>query len=210
MKRSGFKPRTERMPRGKAIRKRNPARRAKELDRTHGDPDFRAWIKRRPCVVCGRTPCDAAHLKSGGTGRKDDVSGTVPLCSTIGSYVGHHDEYDGRAFAGGKKTFAANYPHLDLWALAAATQRAYEAARSTQTTTPEESHGEANRGRSAEAPSRGDDEGRLGAGRARGAQVGNGSRPSANLAAAGQRARSLTPLSAIVPGVVAKILEGAE
>jgi hypothetical protein len=139
------------LKRGKAIRKRNPKRRAKELDRTHGDPDFRGWIKRRPCVVCGRTPCDAAHLKSGGTGRKDDVSGTVPMCSTVGSYVGHHDEYDGRAFAGGKKTFAANYPHLDLWALAAATQRAYEVERA-----------------------------------------------------------GLTPLCAIVPGVVAKIVEGGE
>jgi hypothetical protein len=149
VKRSGFKPRTERLPRGKAIRKRSPERRAKELQRGHGDPDFRAWIKRRPCVVCGRTPCDAAHLKSGGTGRKDEVCGTVPMCSTTSAYVGHHDEYDGRAFAGGKKTFAANYPHLDLWALAAATQRAYEAERA-----------------------------------------------------------GLTPLCAIVPGVVATILEG--
>jgi hypothetical protein len=210
MKRSGFKPRTERMPRGKAIRTRNPERRAKELDRTHGDPDFRAWIKRRPCVVCGRTPCDAAHLKSGGTGRKDDVSGTVPLCSTIGSYVGHHDEYDGRAFAGGKQTFAANYPHLDLWALAAATQRAYEAERNTQTT-PEESDGTAKRGRDASVEaSRGDDESRLGTRGARGAQGGSGARPSADLSAARQRKRGLTPLSAIVPGVVAKILEGGE
>jgi hypothetical protein len=151
VKRTGRIARHTPLKSGKRIKARNPERRAKELDRAHGDPDFRSWIKRRPCVVCGRTPCDAAHLKSGGTGRKDDVSATVPMCSTIGSYVGHHDEYDGRAFAGGKQTFAANYPHLDLWALAAATQRAYEADRA-----------------------------------------------------------GLTPLSAIVPGVVAKILEGGE
>lgn len=95
------------------------------MERAHGEPEFREWIKGEPCVVCGRTPSDAAHLKSGGTGRKADVTATVPMCSTIPAlgYSGHHDEYDGRQRAGGKQTFAAKYPHLDLPALAAETQR---------------------------------------------------------------------------------------
>lgn len=80
-------------------------------------------MKRQPCVVCGRVPSDAAHLKCGGTGRKSDVAGTVPLCSDRPDARGHHSEYDGRKHAGGKQTFATNHPHLDLPALAAETQR---------------------------------------------------------------------------------------
>jgi hypothetical protein len=111
------------------IQRRNAARHARELERTHGDADFRAWMKRQPCVVCGRRPCDAAHLKSGGIGRKDDVGGTVPMCSTTTAGPGHHDEYDGRTKAGGKKTFLAKYPHLDLPALAAAIAARWQAYR---------------------------------------------------------------------------------
>jgi hypothetical protein len=116
------------------IRRRNAAHHVRELERAHGDAEFRAWMKRQPCVVCGRTPCDAAHLKSGGMGRKDDVGNTVPMCSTQPGYSGHHDEYDGRKRAGGKKTFLAKYPQLDLPALAAAIAarwQAYRAAHSS-------------------------------------------------------------------------------
>lgn len=83
-------------------------------------------MKRQRCVVCGRTPCDAAHVTCGGAGRKDDVAGTVPMCSTLPGYIGHHDEYDGRKRAGGKKTFAKKYPHLDLPALAADTDHRFK------------------------------------------------------------------------------------
>lgn len=105
----------------------SPERRERSLIRAHGTPEFREWIKSQGCVVCGRVPSDAAHLKSGGTGRKDDVAGTVPLCSTIVArgYSGHHDEYDGRQRAGGKRAFLAKYPHLDLPALAAEIRRAW-------------------------------------------------------------------------------------
>lgn len=107
----------------------NATRKPANLERAHGPAKYRAWIKQQPCVVCGRTPCDAAHIKTGGGSRKADVDQTVPMCSSIVAtgYVGHHDEYDGRARAGGKATFAARYPSLDLPALAVETQRAWRA-----------------------------------------------------------------------------------
>jgi hypothetical protein len=106
----------------------NRARKAANLERAHGPAEFRAWIKTQPCVVCGRTPCDAAHLRNGGGSRKADVTETVPMCATIIAigYSGHHDEYDGRQRAGGRKAFLAKYPHLDLPALAAETQRRWQ------------------------------------------------------------------------------------
>ena len=78
--------------------------------RTHGTPEHRAWMKEQPCLICDRTPCDAAHLKSGGTGRKDSYTRSVPLCSTIvaAGYSGHHDEYDA-----GKQSFRAKYPEFE-------------------------------------------------------------------------------------------------
>lgn len=99
----------------------NRARKAANLERAHGSPEFRVWMKTQPCVVCGRTPSDAAHLTNGGKGRKDDVARTVPLCSDYPDCgclkLGHHSEYDG-----GKRSFRAKYAHLDLPALAADTQ----------------------------------------------------------------------------------------
>lgn len=105
------------------MKKVNRARKAANLKRAHGSADHRAWMKRQPCVVCGRTPSDAAHLKSGGTGRKDDWQHTVPMCSTIveAGYSGHHDEYDD-----GKQSFRAKYAHLDLEQLAVETHERFE------------------------------------------------------------------------------------
>ena len=85
--------------------KRKP-RTPSETLRKYGPPERRAWMKQRPCVICQRRPCDSAHVKSGGTGRKDDYTRTVPMCSTIvaAGYSGHHAEYDG-----GKESFMARY-----------------------------------------------------------------------------------------------------
>jgi hypothetical protein len=124
MKRPGSLRRSS-LPAGRSPLPRvNATRKAGNLLRAHGEPEFRAWIKGEPCVVCGRTPCDAAHLRNGGASRKADVTETVPMCSTLVAlgYSGHHDEYDGRQRAGGRKAFAAKYPHLDLPALAAETR----------------------------------------------------------------------------------------
>lgn len=112
LKRTEFKKRSGSIAR--APMKKRPKSKALML-RTHGTVEHREWIKRQPCVVCGRTPSDAAHLKNGGMGRKDDVTGTVPMCSDVipAGYSGHHTEYDA-----GKQSFRAKYPHLNLEQLA--------------------------------------------------------------------------------------------
>lgn len=78
-----------------------------ETIRIHGEPEFRAWIKRQPCVFARLDPdmgehageSVAAHIKGDGTSRKADVQFTVPMCHSC------HDRYDGRAKAGGRLTF---------------------------------------------------------------------------------------------------------
>lgn len=51
-----------------------------------------AAIRKLPCVMCGRTPVDAAHSNQGahnkGMGLKACDSKTIPLCRQ------HHIEYD--------------------------------------------------------------------------------------------------------------------
>ncbi|MDI9738995.1 hypothetical protein [Acinetobacter baumannii] len=51
-----------------------------------------AVIRKLPCVMCGRTPVDAAHSNQGihnkGMGLKACDSKTIPLCRQ------HHIEYD--------------------------------------------------------------------------------------------------------------------
>jgi hypothetical protein len=75
-----------------------------ETERAHGPVEYREWKKSQPCIVrgCRAQPCDSAHIRSGGKGRKDDWTQTVPLCSTrvADGYVGHHEQYDAR-----KKSF---------------------------------------------------------------------------------------------------------
>lgn len=122
MKRSPMPRRPHPLPRRGPLRSKK--RKAAETTRAHGSPEKRAWMKRQPCIICGRTPSDAAHLHSGGTGRKDNHERTVPLCSDSVGYSGHHTEYDG-----GKRSFVAKYG-VDLPALAAHTQRRFEAESS--------------------------------------------------------------------------------
>ncbi len=125
MKRSPMNPRTSRMARTKM--KKRPKPKAVML-RTHGTEEFRAWMKRQPCIVCGRTPSDAAHLKSGGVGRKDDVTRTVPLCSDYPDQgclaLGHHSLYDA-----GKQSFRAEHAGIDFEDAAAETQARWLAGR---------------------------------------------------------------------------------
>lgn len=63
----------------------NKARRARVNATTFG-PQARA-ARLMPCCICGRRPCDPAHVLSRGAGGKD--SDVVPLCS---GPRGHHRE----------------------------------------------------------------------------------------------------------------------
>lgn len=86
---------------------RNPAHRRASFERAYGGPERLAWIQRQPCVISGAHPCVAAHVKSGGMGRKADARWTVPLLSRL------HDELHRH----GQKTFEAKYGvDLMFWA----------------------------------------------------------------------------------------------
>ena len=53
------------------------------------DRDHVKYVAKQPCLICGRTPCDAHHLRfaqSRALGRKVSDEFTVPLCR------GHHRE----------------------------------------------------------------------------------------------------------------------
>jgi hypothetical protein len=51
-------------------------------------PDHLKFIRKLPCVICGKSPCDAAHIryssskwgKANAMGAKPDDKWTVPLC----------------------------------------------------------------------------------------------------------------------------------
>ena len=53
------------------------------------DPGYLTWLRKRPCCVCGSTPCDAAHIRFGsefygkrnvGMAEKPDDKWAVSLC----------------------------------------------------------------------------------------------------------------------------------
>lgn len=55
-------------------------RSASDFARVYGSKARVAWVAAQPCVVCGRGPCENAHITSGGVGRKADFTQIVPLC----------------------------------------------------------------------------------------------------------------------------------
>lgn len=89
------------------LRKRNPARKAREFARAYGGEARVAFIRAMPCLTCGGHPCENAHVKSGGAGRKADARWVVPLCH--GCHAQLHTT--------GQQTFEAKYG-IDLmhWA----------------------------------------------------------------------------------------------
>lgn len=97
------------------LRKRNPARKAREWERAYGGDARLSWIQRQPCIITGERPCVAAHVRSGGMGRKSDARWTVPLLSRL------HDELHQH----GQKTFEAKYG-IDLMHAAEITDARWE------------------------------------------------------------------------------------
>jgi hypothetical protein len=90
IKRSRMKPRSTWLARGtkkipkstvrpKAKKQRTAAEERVQFAREYGPPGFLAWIHALPSVASGRGPCEAAHLGTGGTGRKGDWDTIVPL-----------------------------------------------------------------------------------------------------------------------------------
>lgn len=58
---------------------RNKERQAKEFARCYHSEERVEWVKNLPSVVSGRGPCDNAHVRGGGAGRKADYRFIVPL-----------------------------------------------------------------------------------------------------------------------------------
>lgn len=98
----------------------NPERREREWERAYGSLDRVKWVQAQPCLVCGRTPSENAHIESGGTGRKADADLIVPLCTE------HHTGPEG--YDENKATFEATHA-LDLRAEARRLDEAWEAYR---------------------------------------------------------------------------------
>lgn len=64
-----------------AVKRSNPARKAKAFKRAYGSRARVAFVKSLPCVACGVVGySENAHVTSGGVGRKADASQIVPLC----------------------------------------------------------------------------------------------------------------------------------
>lgn len=74
---SGIKRGTSRLARSAIKRKPRPA---SETLRIYGPPERRAWVKSLPCLVCGATPSENAHVENDGLSRKGDADKIVPLC----------------------------------------------------------------------------------------------------------------------------------
>ena len=55
---------------------------AEDFGRVYGSKDRVEFVKGLACVSCGRGPCENAHIRSGGMGRKADFRDIVPLCQT--------------------------------------------------------------------------------------------------------------------------------
>lgn len=83
MKRSRLERRTP-PPRGGRIKPKK--RSAKEFRRIYGSVARVQWIAARPCVGCGRGPCEGHHIANDGISRKAHHSLIVPLCERC------HDE----------------------------------------------------------------------------------------------------------------------
>ena len=77
MKRTPMKRKTKLVSKTKPkVKKRTTA----DFARVYGSKARVEWMRAQPCVACGQGPCETAHTKSGGVGRKADYHDTVPLC----------------------------------------------------------------------------------------------------------------------------------
>jgi len=50
--------------------------------RTDKDPAYLRWVRKQPCVITGKTPCEAHHTETGGMGMKGSDYSALPLYHT--------------------------------------------------------------------------------------------------------------------------------
>lgn len=87
-----------------------------EWRRIYGSPERAEWIEWQSSVASGQTPCENAHIKTGGTGRKADYIWIVPLT---------WEEHRIELHTLGRETFEAKYK-IDLDAKAIETERRWQ------------------------------------------------------------------------------------
>ena len=71
----------------------------KSFKRSFGSEERVYWISRHPSIVSGKIPCENAHVRTGGVGRKADSKWIVPL--TFEEHQELHQK--------GQRTFEAKY-----------------------------------------------------------------------------------------------------
>lgn len=79
MKRTPLKRKTKLVAKTKPKAKK---RTTSDFARVYGSKARVEWVKSQPCVACHSGPCENAHIKSGGVGRKADFTQIVPLCAS--------------------------------------------------------------------------------------------------------------------------------
>lgn len=98
------------------VKARNSQRRVREFARAYGSRERLAWVKAQPCCVSGNLGnIDAAHVRTGGVGRKADACWTVPLAHDLHLLLHQH----------GKATFERAYG-VDLDTLARETEERWQ------------------------------------------------------------------------------------
>lgn len=80
--------------------------------------EYKAWIRGKPCLICGGGPCDAHHALPSTTAQKASDLTCIPLCRTIPPRLGHHD------MALNRVAFARRF-RLDVKAIIARLNREY-------------------------------------------------------------------------------------
>ncbi len=93
LKRTELRPGTKPPRSKKPVNPVNRARKAANFARAYGSEDRVEWVQSLPCCVCGRSPSQNAHIRTGGMGRKSDARFIVPLCAK------DHAEQEGRTAA---------------------------------------------------------------------------------------------------------------
>jgi len=112
VKRSPIKRKTKLVAKSKPkARSRAP----KDFARVYGSKARVAWVAAQPCAACGKGPCENAHTKSGGVGRKADYRHIIPLCAAC-HRVQHSKGWKALGFNAAKLEYVA-YRTQFQWAL---------------------------------------------------------------------------------------------
>ena len=84
------------------------------------DPKYLKWIRSQPCVICGSSYTEAAHVGPRGFGLRCDDHQAIPLCP------GHHRTRRDAQHVLGKNFW--EYHGLDRWVLIQNYNAAYTSA----------------------------------------------------------------------------------